>query len=465
MDAPSGTECMRRSVMSVIFLGLQCLLLACIAPSTSAEPPSVSGIAGKAATAVKGLVASPTCNSPTPAKLPKHVFVIVLENEGYDETFAPSAPPSHLKDLAKQGLLLTNYYGIGHNSLDNYIAMISGQAPNKFTQADCPTFIDFIDPGEEVKNQLKLKQRQLLSLHPHDHELEAAHNDQQMGQGCVYPANISTVADQLSKNNLTWRAYMDSMARPCQHPGKLEGDFKEGHYRTKHNPFVFFRSIIGQGPADATACTKNDVPLGDIAGTGDGLIKDLETPETFPNFVFITPDMCHDGHDNCGDKNDPQAKMKQIGDFLKLWVPKIQASKSYKNDGMIIITFDEAEVWQRIPKGKTLSQTMAYNKQASKACCDEQPGPGTEHPGGPLANGPGGGKIGAIVLSPFVEPGENSAEFNHYSMLRSIEDLFGLGHLGFANAKQLRTFQECGVFKADSSAPPSTGTAEKPHGS
>ena len=77
-----------------------------------------------------------------PAK-PGHVFIIVLENEGYHITFGENSPAKYLKSLVKQGAVLPNYYGIGHFSLDNYLAMISGQAPNPVTQADCDDFTDF----------------------------------------------------------------------------------------------------------------------------------------------------------------------------------------------------------------------------------------------------------------------------------------------------------------------------------
>src|SRR5689334_968899 len=66
---------------------------------------------------------------------PQHVFIIVLENEGYDVTFGANSGALYLNALARNGALLKNYYGIGHNSLDNYIAMVSGQAPNPATQA------------------------------------------------------------------------------------------------------------------------------------------------------------------------------------------------------------------------------------------------------------------------------------------------------------------------------------------
>ena len=61
-----------------------------------------------------------------------HVFVVVLENKDYDVTFgARQSGAVPVADAAlSQGQLLTQYHGIGHVSLDNYLAMISGQAPN-----------------------------------------------------------------------------------------------------------------------------------------------------------------------------------------------------------------------------------------------------------------------------------------------------------------------------------------------
>ena len=66
----------------------------------------------------------------------RHVFTIVLENKSFDETFGPNSSAPYLsKQLTAQGELLTNYYAIGHNSLPNYIALVSGQAPNAITQS------------------------------------------------------------------------------------------------------------------------------------------------------------------------------------------------------------------------------------------------------------------------------------------------------------------------------------------
>ena len=73
-----------------------------------------------------------------PAGKIDHIFVIEFENEGYNTTFGPGSAATYLNGtLRKEGELLQNYYAIGHNSLDNYIAQVSGQAPTEDTQADC----------------------------------------------------------------------------------------------------------------------------------------------------------------------------------------------------------------------------------------------------------------------------------------------------------------------------------------
>ena len=78
-----------------------------------------------------------------------HVFVIVLENEDDLTTFGPPPPAPYLANtMVAEGAYLPNYYGVGHNSLDNYIAMISGQAPNPATQADCGTYVDVAPAGD-----------------------------------------------------------------------------------------------------------------------------------------------------------------------------------------------------------------------------------------------------------------------------------------------------------------------------
>src|SRR5579872_183127 len=130
--------------------------------------------------------ASRKATSVAPPRI-RHVFLLVLENEGYDTTFGkPSRAPYLADTLRRRGALLRNYYGIGHFSLDNYIAMISGLAPNHDTQIDCPRFVDFAETG-------------------------VAEHGQPIGVGCVYPAHVQTIANQLETKGLTWKGYMEDM--------------------------------------------------------------------------------------------------------------------------------------------------------------------------------------------------------------------------------------------------------------
>ena len=340
------------------------------------------------------LIAALFAAAPTHAALPpvKHVFIVVLENKDYAETFGPNSKAPYLaKTLPAMGALLENYYGIGHESLDNYIAMVSGQGPNPQTQADCQFFTDF-------------------------QGTTGGSDGQAMGTGCVYPAGVKTVADQLQEKGLTWHGYMEDMATPdtptCRHPSLNSRDGTQSataasQYAARHNPFVYFHSLI-----DGSSCKNNDVDLSHLP-------SDLSQAGTTPSYSFITPDLCHDGHDaTCA---DPKQKggLDGIQDFLSTWVPQILASPGYKDNGMLIVTFDEAE-----------------NGDDSSACCGETAA-NTPSAGGPNP-GPGGGRVGAVVVSPFVRPGTiDKTPYNHYSLLRTVEDLFGLPHLGYAAADGL----------------------------
>jgi hypothetical protein len=327
-----------------------------------------------------------------------HVFVIVLENENADSAFGPSSQAPYLaQTLTAQGAFVPGYYGTGHASLDDYVAMVSGQAPTMVTQADCPLFVD-VFPGVPTSD------------------------GQVIGQGCVYPAAVQTIADQLAAKGLTWGAYMEDMGNDpvrdngtaCAHPAIGHPDQTQqasatDQYATRHNPFVYFHSII----ADAADCAAHVVPLTRLAG-------DLASAATTPSLTFITPDLCHDGHDAACADGGPGG-MPAADGFLREWVPRITGSPAYQSDGLLAVIFDEAA-------------------SDSSACCGEQSGPNTPAPGA-QSGGPGGGRTGAVLLSPFIAPGTTSdQQYNHYSLLRSIEDYFGVAHLGYAAAANLRPF-------------------------
>jgi hypothetical protein len=354
-----------------------------------------------------GLLCAPA--SPAQAAVPhvNHVFIVVLENENADATFGPNTEIPYLaKTLTSMGGYLPNYYATGHLSLDNYIAMVSGQGPNIQTQTDCQIYTDFTAlSGPDADGQF---------VNP-------------LG-GCVYPAGVGNIATQLEANGFTWRGYMQDMANSaptepatCRHPGLNGPDGTQSatatdQYAARHNPFVYFHSII-----DSPTCQANDVDLSRLG-------QDLASASTTPNYAFITPDLCNDGHDSpCADGQP--GGMAQANSFLQGLIPQILNSPAYRDRGLIIITFDEAEA-------------EPGEQGDASACCNERPGPNTTNPGGPIP-GPGGGRIGAVMVSNCIRPGTVSTEpYNHYSLLRSIEDNFGLPHLGFAAQAGLRPFGE-----------------------
>jgi hypothetical protein len=335
----------------------------------------------------------------------RHLFVIVLENQGYGSTFGnPSADPYLAETLPAQGALLENYYATGHESNDNYISLVSGQPPNPDNQADCLSFNDFALAGTRSDGV-------------------------EEGIGCVYPSGIANIGTQLTARKRSWKAYMEDMgniptreAAACGHPtvGGEDGTQKAvagDGYATRHNPFVYFHSVIDE-PA---YCDKHVVALGSPTGAmpagalkGErGLATDLSAAAKTKNFSFITPDLCDDGHDSpCTNETGGATALESIDTFLETWVPKITSSPAYLRNGMLEIVFDEG------------------SNSETEACCGEEAGPASPFPG---VTGPGGGRVGGIVLSPFIKPGTVSkVEYNHYSSLATWETFFGASHLAFA---------------------------------
>jgi hypothetical protein len=380
----------------------------------------------------------------SPEKRVRHVFIVTLENKDYADTFGSSRQDPYLVGtLEPMGALLTHYFGTGHVSLDNYVSMLSGQGASAETEADCPVFADF----------------HLERLTP---------EGLAVGKGCVYPSRIHTLADQLTTAGFRWRGYMEDMgndpareAATCGHPPLDARDRTQAaeapssavpagdQYASRHDPFIYFHSLL-----DAPDCAEHVVAL-------PRLEEDLATLATTPNFVFITPNLCHDGHDGDGTGapgkgcvNGEPGGLKSADDFLRSWVPRILASEAYRRDGLLIITFDESSYTSvASTKDPDSGKTTIDVTFRGESCCGQRPGPNITRPVThviPLGlnaayrlrlEGLGGGRVGAVLLSPFIRPGTVSdVPYNHYSLLKSLEDSFGLRHLGFAGQPGLVPF-------------------------
>jgi hypothetical protein len=377
-------------------------------PDTAGEA-SESTPASKPAVKTTSAKSAPTATPKSTLPAIKHVFLITLANQAYASTFGPSSAAPYLSGtLEKRGELLVRYYAVARDELANEIAMVSGLGPTADNAVNCPTFSDVI-PAAEAKD------------------------GQFTGNGCVYPSSVKTVGDQLAAKNLTWRAYAEDMERgtpgtpeACRHPAFDTADTttqaRPGDaFATFRDPFSYFDSVI-----DAPGCGKEDVGL-------KALTADLADVRRTPALSYIVPNLCHDGRETPCVPGAP-AGLPAADTFLEGVVPKILASTAYKQGGLLVITTDQAP-----PSGPN---------EDSSSCCAQPRFPGIpgNQPTGPLASNPdlpapGGGQVGALLLSPFIKAHTVDQEpFNHFSLLRTIEDIFGLSHLGYAGLKGVSSF-------------------------
>jgi hypothetical protein len=349
-------------------------------------------------------------------KLPrvKHVFVVMLDDEPYATAFGPASPAHYLAGaLEKKGELLVRYYAVAHEQLANGVALLSGQGPTPQTAQNCPTY-EAITPGT------------------------VGAEAQVGGNGCVYPSATQTLPGQLTAKHLTWRAYLEGMDEggagsgvaggagaggadgACGHPTLGAADPTAASsppagqvYATWRNPFVYFSSLTGSG-----ACASDDVGL-------DKLKSDLASVSSTPSFAYIVPDLCDDGSPTpCAPGR--AAGMGAADGFLQRVVPEILSSKAYRESGLLAITVDEA------PSSGEFAD--------SSSCCGQPSFPDLPAPAKSIGT-PGGGQVGALLLSPFIKGGNLvQTPYNHFSLLRTVEDFFGLSHLGYAGGREVSSF-------------------------
>lgn len=443
----------------------------------------------------------------------KHILVINLENESVDVTF-PGCPadavPSNANylncTLLKQGELIRNYYATSHVSLGNYIAEVSGQETNATLNSDC------IDEASLVKPPVLGQFTDITPGTDADATASPVFAGQVVGNGCVFPKSTGTthgartIGDQLDEANhkgnterrLTWREYAEDMGNDpsrdfgtpdplggtdCAHPvigtpdltNTAQGSPIVDQYADRHAPFVYFHSVID----DAQRCNQHVVPLGSVTVDPNGspdvfsghLYQDLQRINTTPNFMFVTPNLCNDGHDaTCAGVNVEGGKIGGLTAanlWLAHWIPMIMASPAYQSGKLlVVITVDES--------GSDTGTGANACPNADQATCLSPTGPNLRNPGwspllGLFVPGyptsdppafalPGGGQIGTVLLNKhLIVPGtvNTTGYYNHYSALRSYEDLLGLteggddgqGHLGYAGTRGLLPFGQ-DVFNA-----------------
>jgi hypothetical protein len=162
----------------------------------------------------------------------KHVFIVVMENKGYNNVWNTSSTP-YITSLGLAFVRATNYSAITHPSLPNYLDLFAGG--NYGITTDC-------SPSS--------------SCH----------------------VNAQNLADNLNALGLTWKGYMESMKKNC----RLK---TFGKYAPKHDPFIYFDDIR----TNKARCNKGVVTLKQLA-------VDLKSVTTTPNYAMIVPNLCNDMH-------------------------------------------------------------------------------------------------------------------------------------------------------------------------
>ena len=302
-----------------------------------------------------------------PGKI-KHVWLIILENKSYDATFTGLNNNTYLwRTLPSQGVLLKNYYGTGHASLDNYISLVSGQATEPDDQADCTDYDAFsgsVDTSGSFETNPNYGQM-----------TSAAGPNAALGaNGCVYPASVPTLFNQLDAAHVSWKGYAQDLGNPdssgpphsagaqyCGAPfaspaptGSTtqvtpQSANATDQYVPRHFPFPWFESMLQSGD-----CSSH---IASLFSPTNGLYHDLQSEATTPAFSWISPDVCSDGHDavcvennlsgGFSDPNTPKPPVNYTGGlysadlFLEHVIPEIEASPAFRDGGLIDITFDE----------------------------------------------------------------------------------------------------------------------------
>jgi hypothetical protein len=377
--------------------------------------------------------------------------LIVLSGQGFNAAFGVSSQAPYLsKTLSRQGELVDNYYAVTGGELANEIALVSGQGPTPQTAVNCPLFTDITPATVGTQGQV-------------------------LGSGCVYPRQAPTLGDQLIDNGQTWKAYIEGeSAGPgqpgaCSHPALGSADANQTPTAanpavTWRDPFLYFHTVI-----DSPTCSASLVGV-------NQLVPDLASANQTPTLAYIVPDRCQDGSPEPCAPGAPAGLVAAEG-FLRKVVPEIEASPAYQSDGLIAITFDQAPQTGPGADSSGCCITSAYpNLPSADAGATGPSGPtgttgepgSTTTPGSTGATGsttptgatggsgttgatgtgtgtsPGGGQVGLLLLSKYVKPGSLNTigQYNHFSLLASIENLFGLTHLGYAGAQGLLVFDK-----------------------
>jgi phosphatidylinositol-3-phosphatase len=331
---------------------------------------------------------------------PKHVFVILMENHATDQIIgnAVDAPFINNDLLKRPGVsYATQYFGVTHPSLPNYLALVSGSSQG--IHDDCKAGADVTCKPEEF-------------VPDSDDPSTAGHllTDEQAAQAARQPHLFSgdTIVDQLEKAGHSWKAYMEAMPatdKLVEYAPTGDDGKPIKLYAQKHNPFVYF-DRVRSNPERMAKLVPYEQLAEDLAGNA------------VPDFVWITPHQCHDMHGvspanatavkmpDCGypDSGIDHGAIKLGDAYLADVIQKITGSAAWKEGASLVIVWDEDDY---AGFAGTAGSPIGINQTVL-----------------------GGARAPLIVLSSDQAPPKKlDAPANHYNLLAAIEDAWQLGCL------------------------------------
>jgi phosphatidylinositol-3-phosphatase len=193
-----------------------------------------------------------------------HVFIVVEENEGFDDVLTNGAMP-YLGFLASQFAQATEYYATSHPSIGNYFMLTVGR------------IVSTSDSYSSVVTD-------------------------------------DNIVRQLIAAGKTWKSYAEDLPAP----GYTGGD--TGLYARRHNVIALLSDVVGNAAQARNLVPFSQFPL-DLAAN------------TLPNYSFIVPNLCNDGHD---------CSIAVADGWLQSQIAPLIASSQFQRDGLLIIVYDEA---------------------------------------------------------------------------------------------------------------------------
>ena len=329
----------------------------------------------------------------------EHVFVIIEENKDYAQILDPGTAP-HIAELAASYGNAANFFAEVHPSEANYVALLGGDT---------------------------------FGIHDDEPYYCEPHSRQPLCKGAAAPGYVAHtihaphLGDQLLAAGLSWKGYYENLPGPgslaitASDPKFDDGTRKTALYAAKHSGFINFADV------------QTDPRRSERLVGFDQLERDLAA-NSLPTFALIVPNQCNEMHGLHGPLVPPDcdgantlALIRRGDAYAGDLVRKLQASKAWASPAnvAIVITFDESA------------------NKARGGCCGVTPDAPSNF---------GGGHIPTVVITNHGPRGvKDETPYNHYSLLRTLEDAFRLkSRLGHAAdvAKGVRPMT--GLFAVDS---------------